>query len=76
MQNYCGLDVHKGSVFMCIINESGVVNQGKHMKSLLQVQQYQNSLSPRMGYYFNNRMQAQRNLRTAAPHTTYDPATG
>lgn len=27
MQNYCGLDVHKGSVFMCIINESGVVKE-------------------------------------------------
>lgn len=27
MQNYCGLDVHKDSVFMCIINESGVVKE-------------------------------------------------
>lgn len=24
MKQYCGLDVHKDSVFVCIINESGV----------------------------------------------------
>lgn len=29
MQNYCGLDVHKDSVFMCIINESGVLKDRK-----------------------------------------------
>ena len=29
MQNYCGLDVHKDSVFMCIANESGVVKEQK-----------------------------------------------
>jgi hypothetical protein len=27
MQNYCGLDVHKDSVFMCILNESGVLKE-------------------------------------------------
>lgn len=27
MKQYCGLDVHKDSVFMCIINESGVVKE-------------------------------------------------
>lgn len=27
MQNYCGLDVHKDSVFMCILNENGVVKE-------------------------------------------------
>ena len=25
MQNYCDLDVHKDSVFMCVLNESGVI---------------------------------------------------
>lgn len=29
MQNYCGLDVHKDSVFMCILNESGVLKEQK-----------------------------------------------
>jgi transposase len=29
MQNYYGLDVHKDSVFMCIINESGVLKEQK-----------------------------------------------
>ena len=29
MQNYCGLDVHKDSVFMCILNEMGVVKEQK-----------------------------------------------
>ncbi|KAA6307671.1 hypothetical protein EZS27_040656, partial [termite gut metagenome] len=27
MQTYCGLDVHKDSVFMCILNESGVLKE-------------------------------------------------
>jgi hypothetical protein len=27
IQNYCGLDVHKDSVFMCILNESGVLKE-------------------------------------------------
>jgi hypothetical protein len=31
MQTYCGLDVHKDSVFMCIINESGIVKERKFM---------------------------------------------
>jgi transposase len=29
MKQYCGLDVHKDSVFMCIINESGVLKERK-----------------------------------------------
>jgi transposase len=29
MKQYCGLDVHKGSVFACIINESGVLKEQK-----------------------------------------------
>ncbi|KAA6339164.1 hypothetical protein EZS27_012892 [termite gut metagenome] len=33
MQNYCGLDVHKDSVFMCILNESGVLKE-RQFKSL------------------------------------------
>jgi hypothetical protein len=27
MQNYCGLDVHKDRVFMCILNASGVLKE-------------------------------------------------
>ena len=27
MQTYCGLDVHKDSVFMCILNENGVIKE-------------------------------------------------
>lgn len=29
MKQYCGLDVHKDSVFMCILNESGVIKERK-----------------------------------------------
>ena len=29
MKQYCGLDVHKDSVFMCIINEKGVIKEQK-----------------------------------------------
>jgi len=29
MKQYCGLDVHKDSVFMCILNENGVVKEQK-----------------------------------------------
>lgn len=29
MNQYCGLDVHKDSVFACIINESGVLKEQK-----------------------------------------------
>ncbi|MDR2773161.1 MAG: transposase [Tannerella sp.] len=27
MKRYCGLDVHKGSVFMCILDENGVIKE-------------------------------------------------
>jgi transposase len=30
MQNYCGLDVHKDSIFLCILNEKGVVKKQKY----------------------------------------------
>ena len=30
MRQVCGLDVHKDSVFVCIINENGVVFQEKY----------------------------------------------
>ena len=30
MRQVCGLDVHKDSVFACIINENGVVFQEKY----------------------------------------------
>jgi len=30
MRTVCGLDVHKDSVFVCIINENGVVFQEKY----------------------------------------------
>lgn len=29
MKQYCGLDVHKDSIFMCIINESGILKEQK-----------------------------------------------
>ncbi|MDR2809397.1 MAG: IS110 family transposase, partial [Tannerellaceae bacterium] len=27
MKRYCGLDVHKSSVFMCILDENGVIKE-------------------------------------------------
>ena len=30
MRNVCGLDVHKDSVFVCVLNEEGVIFQGKY----------------------------------------------
>ena len=30
MRNVCGLDVHKDSVFVCVLNEDGVIFQGKY----------------------------------------------
>ena len=30
MKQVCGLDVHKDSVFVCILNENGVVFQEKY----------------------------------------------
>ena len=29
MERYCGLDVHKDSVFVCIMDENGIVFQEK-----------------------------------------------
>jgi transposase len=29
MKQYCGLDVHKDSIFMCILNENGVIKEEK-----------------------------------------------
>lgn len=30
MRQVCGLDVHKNSVFVCILNENGIVFQEKY----------------------------------------------
>ena len=30
MRQVCGLDVHKDSVFVCILNENGIVFQEKY----------------------------------------------
>ena len=30
MRQVCGLDVHKDSVFVCILNDKGIVFQGKY----------------------------------------------
>ena len=30
MRNVCGLDVHKDSVFVCVLNEEGVIFQEKY----------------------------------------------
>lgn len=29
MKNYCGLDIHKDSVFMCILNEEGIIKESQ-----------------------------------------------
>lgn len=29
MKNYCGLDIHKDSIFMCILNEAGIVKESQ-----------------------------------------------